>query len=235
MVIQLERALDTIGQLRAGWGPLKSVPGSDNLVLYCRSCLWYECSPISWLQKATIDTPMKDGKFDSESVPVGASVWITVTNPSSPLHGRPIQITKRPDNLFALTGGGGQASDARRHMVLTGKPKKTKRDVELEGEIKDAESYNEPLRTARRRLTDESRRELRIASDNMLVAMGIQKVDSQKLLEHKTEVQNYVTDALGDGAQAKRITDVIMRQAVAAERGVREKSSTRSTVTGIEG
>ena len=97
------------------------------------------------LEKAVIQTPIKDGKFDSDSVPVGASVWITVTNPSSPLHGRPILITKRPDNLFALTGGGGVSGDARRHMVLTGSPRKTKRDKELEEEIKDAERYNEPL------------------------------------------------------------------------------------------
>ena len=90
----------------------------------------------SILQKAVISTPMdpKAGKFNADAVPIGASIWLTVSNPESPLHGRHILITKRPDNLFVLTGGGGQKKDieieARRHIVLTGTPKKTRRDEE---------------------------------------------------------------------------------------------------------
>ena len=81
------------------------------------------------------------GKFNAKGVETGDSVWITVNDPESPLRGRPILITKRPDGLFSLTGGGGQSKDveARKHIVLTGTPKETKRDKELKSQISDAE------------------------------------------------------------------------------------------------
>ena len=224
----LNRALSVVDQAKSYLGSQRAVPGTDEFVVYCRKCLWYNCRPGTLLSKAVIDTPMKDGKFDGDSVPVGSSVWITVTNPGSPLHGRPIQITKRPDSLFALTGGGGIESDSRRHMILTGTPKKTKRDVELEDEIKEAEQYNEPLRAARRKLTDTARRDLREAADSMMAAVGIEAIDSSKYLQQKAEVQEYVSTLLDEegeaSGQAKKIADLVMRQAVSAEKSVRERS-----------
>ena len=97
------------------------------------------------LQKAVVTTPMSsEGKFNAKGVESGDSVWITVNDPESPLRGRPILITKRPDGLFALTGGGGQSKDveARKHIVLTGTPKESKRDKELKQEIEEAEGVN---------------------------------------------------------------------------------------------
>ena len=217
-MVLLERTQEIISYTRT---LQKSRPGSDVLVLYCSDCLYYHGGDV--IAKAVIDTPMKDGSFDAEAVPVGASVWITVTNPSSPLHGRPIMITKRPDNLFALTGGGGISSDARRHMVLTGSPKKSRRDKDLEEAVKEAEEYNEPLRAARRRFTEDSRRELREAATDMMEAMGLSELDTSEFVEHKAEIQEYVSSVMGDTSQAQRVTNLIMRQAVAAERSVRER------------
>ena len=224
----LEQAFARVDAALLDVGLQRAVGGSDENVVYCRKCLFYQHRPSTMIVKAVISTPMGDeGKFDGESVPVGASVWITVTNPESPLHGRPILITKRPDNLFALTGGGGQSGDARRHMVLTGKPKKTRRDKELEQEIQEAEEYNEPLQARRRGLIAGGRRELRQAADAMMESLGLEKLNPQQLLQQKDDVQNYVADALGEeegsGDEAKRITDTIMRQVVASERGVRER------------
>ena len=55
--------------------------------------------------KAVIRTPMKEGGgVDYESVPVGGEIWITITK-EGPLQGRHIRISKRPDGLFAITGG----------------------------------------------------------------------------------------------------------------------------------
>ena len=177
------------------------------------------------IQKATIQTPMKDGKVHLQSVPVGASVWITVTNPESPLHGRPILITKRPDGLMALTGGAGASTEARRHMVLTGTPKKTKRDKELEQQIDDIHDYNDPIITKKKELEAESRKEIKEASGKMMQALGITKPNKKDLLGKKDEVQNYIEEALGpdEKDQAKRLTDTFMRHVVATERKVGER------------
>ena len=228
MVTMLEKVTGLVSQVQQEVGMNYAVPGSDELVLYCRTCLWYQHSPVNYIAKAIITTPKgKDGRFDGDLVPSGASVWITVTDPSSPLHGRPILITKRPDNLFALTGGGGVGGDARRHMILTGKPRRTKRDMELEDEINEARQYNEPLLATRRKLTEQSRKDLREAADGMLAAMGLEDFSSKQIVEQKDDVQRYVNQVLGDdesnGAEAKRLTDTIMRQVVASERTVRER------------
>ena len=228
MVTQLERVTNAVLIAQQFMGSQYAVPGTDEQVLYCAQCLFYRHQPVTLLVKAVITTPMdENGKFNSEAVPTGASVWITVTNPESPLHGRPIMITKRPDNLFALTGGGGQSGDARRHMVLTGTPKKTKRDEELEEEIQDAERHNEPLLSQRRQLTAESRQELRTAASALVQSMGLGELNRRELLQRKDEVQRYVGQVLGEdettGDEAKRITDTIMKQVVASEREVRDR------------
>tara|TARA_Y100000310_G_scaffold321045_1_gene378152 strand:- start:2602 stop:6114 length:3513 start_codon:yes stop_codon:yes gene_type:complete len=183
---------------------------------------------FSKLSKAVITTPMTDeGKFDAESVPNGATVWITVTDPQSPLHGRPIMITRRPDGLFAITGGAGQdeETEARRHMVLTGSPKRTKRDKELEDEIEEAKAYNEPLISARRELETESRKEIKEAADTMMQALGLQDPNKKELLSRRDEIQNHIESVLGEENkdQSKRVTDAIMRNAVKAERSIKDR------------
>ena len=179
------------------------------------------------IAKAIISTPTdsKTGRVDYDRVPSGASIWITVTNPQSPLHGRPILITKRPDGLFAITGGSGFAAQGRRHMVLTGKPKKTRRDEELEEAIEEAKQYNEPLLAASKELDRAAREEIRVAADGMLESLGLSRANKQQFLDLRDEVQNYVEDILDDGSkeEAKRLTDTVMRHVVQAERQISER------------
>lgn len=182
------------------------------------------CSLLN-LSKAVVSTPMSDaGKFNAKGVETGDSVWITVNDPESPLRGRPILITKRPDGLFSLTGGGGQSKDveARKHIVLTGTPKESKRDKELKSQISEAEEINSEVVAEKRGIEQEARDSLKQAANAMTAALGISKVDSQKLLDKKDEVQLHVENILGEesSAEAKRITDTIMRQANQANRKI---------------
>ena len=94
------------------------------------------------IEKAVIQTPVsdKDGSVLYDQVPSGASIWVTVTKEGSPLKGRPILITKRPDGLFALTGGSGfkqvaesagiDEVNARKHLAIAFDkgPQKNKRE-----------------------------------------------------------------------------------------------------------
>ncbi|MEK6860847.1 MAG: ADP-ribosyltransferase, partial [Nanoarchaeota archaeon] len=182
---------------------------------------------INFVQKAIVSTPMKEGKFNPSPVQSGDSVWITVNDPQSPLSGRHILITKRPDGLFALTGGAGGSIDvaARRHIVLTGSPRKTKRDIEDEKQIEEAEEYNEPIIYAKKEAEKQARQEIREASDKMLESLGIKKLNKTTLLEQKDDIYNYVESVVGkeDKANVKRITDTIIRQTIAANRKVGER------------
>jgi hypothetical protein len=187
--------------------------------------------PRAWqerlvLTKAVVTTPMGKDGVEYDKVKTGDSIWITITNPESPLHGRHILITKRPDGLFAITGGMGGDTEARRHMVIGGTPKRSKRDEALEEEIENVKEYNEPLEAAARQLRQESKKELTEASDQMLEALGLDRVDKDEMLKRKDDVQNYVADQLGEEAssdEAKRITDTIMRSVASSERKVRER------------
>jgi superfamily II DNA or RNA helicase len=66
------------------------------------------------LEKAhhIVDTPT-DGDFTK--VEDGSSCWITITDESSPLHGRHVLITRRPDGLFAIDSHGTAAREIRQH------------------------------------------------------------------------------------------------------------------------
>ena len=177
------------------------------------------------LQKAVVTTPMSsEGKFNAKGVETGDSVWITVNDPESPLRGRPILITKRPDGLFALTGGGGQSKDveARKHIVLTGTPKESKRDKELKQEIVEAEGINAEVIAEKKGIEQAARDKLKSAADAMTEALGIKKADSKELLDKKDEVQRHVESVLGEesSSEAKRITDTIMRQATQANKKI---------------
>ena len=177
------------------------------------------------LQKAVVSTPMSgEGKFNAKGVETGDSVWITVNDPESPLRGRHILITKRPDGLFALTGGGGQSEDveARKHIILTGTPKESKRDKELKQTIEEAEEVNSEVIAEKRGLEQEARDRLKSAADSMTEALGIKKTDTKALLDKKDEVQLHVESVLGEDSsvEAKRITDTIMRQATQANRKI---------------
>ncbi len=128
------------------------------------------------LLKATIRTPTgADGKVDYESVPVGASIWVRVTDPHSPLHGRPILLTKRPDHQFAMTGGSGAKHiQARRHLVLSsGRARASVADEKGLAERQAAEERNAPLRARQRDLRKQARGDQRSAEEKFMEALGI--------------------------------------------------------------
>jgi len=137
-----------------------------------------KAAPLRLLIKATIKTPKgSDGKVDYGSVPVGASIWVTVTSPSSPLHGRPILITKRPDHQFALTGGAGSKHiQGRRHLTMQGgEIKASERDEAAHKERQEAEARNAPKKAAIKKLRGEAKKAQKAAEDDFMEAVGIKK------------------------------------------------------------
>ena len=70
-----------------------------------KSLIWLRDMARPMLSKAVVPTPKgKDGRVDYGAVGAGDSIWITMTS-EGPLRGRHILISKRPDGLFAVTGG----------------------------------------------------------------------------------------------------------------------------------
>lgn len=164
------------------------------------------------LLKGVIRTPMTNGKVDYDQVPVGASIWVTVTDEGSPLHGRPILITKRPDGQFALEGGSGyqhwhdkggtdeagRRVAARRHLVLNvGSPRSTAADKALAGKLQERDVKKEQF-LASRRAAAHARRE---AAKQTRKAFNIPEnvvFNRQDLAEHKGRL----TEALQAGGAA---------------------------------
>ena len=95
------------------------------------------------LTKAFIKTPTTaHGSVDWEKIPVGASVWITVSKEDSPLHGKPILLTKRPDHLMAMTGRAGSKHfkpQAYRHLTVqtSTRAKQAKADIKRQRQRKE--------------------------------------------------------------------------------------------------
>lgn len=126
--------------------------------------------------KAVIRTPTgADGKVDYEAVPVGASIWVRVTDPHSPLHGRPILLTKRPDHQFALTGGSAAKHiEARRHLVVSsGKARASQADDAALAARQAAEERNAPARARQKELRKQARAAQDAAEDKFMQALGI--------------------------------------------------------------
>lgn len=130
------------------------------------------------LLKAVIRTPTgADGKVDYDAVPVGASIWVRITAEDSPLHGRPILITKRPDHTFALTGGAAaKYIEARRHLVMQGgQPRTSKADEEAVRRRQEAIERNAPKRAKIRELQKQARDAQRVAESAFMEALGIER------------------------------------------------------------
>lgn len=157
---------------------------------------------IRALMKSVVRTPMKGGSVDYDAVPAGSSIWVTVKDEHSPMHGRPVLITKRPDGQFALEGGSGVSHwhddperekkiAARRHMVMATKsPDKAKAD---EGQVKDQAKVaqkNEERATAKAARDDaagQTREAVGIDADQRIGRRDRNKIadtGAQKLQEH---------------------------------------------------
>jgi len=188
------------------------------------------------LAKAIITTPQnEDGSVDYKKIPIGQTVWVTVKDPGSPLVGRPILITKRPDGLFALTGGSGfrhfkdkygieTRADALRHLVMTGIPKKTKRDIELEEIASETEKFNEPLIEKRKELMAYGKKEIQEAYDEFNKAVGIEaKLTANELKKQRDNIVQYATDSGLDEEEAHMYSTSLIRSFAAGERQVVEQ------------
>ena len=183
------------------------------------------------IKKAVVSTPKNPdtGVTDLDLLERGDSAWITVTDTSSPLHGRPVLITKRPDNLLALTGGAGVQAQARRHMVLGGTPKKTEAEEDADKVIKQIEDENAPLEDARRdkkRAVRELTDELKPMIKDMERALGIKDMDPRQLAKRKDEIKEYIMTKLGDDTdeeEATHLSNLITRYYAKAEREVKSR------------
>ena len=179
------------------------------------------------LSKATISTPMKDGSVDYDSVPIGATIWVTVTKETSPLHGRPIKITKRPDHSFALTGGSGAKHiQGRRHMVMnTGRVKASEVDEAALAERKEVEKRNAPKKAALKEKRRKERKIRKDAENRFMEAVGIKKRGLSQ--EDRQIVQNTAVahgEAMGmDEKQAKQYGRNIARGIARKERERKKK------------
>lgn len=58
----------------------------------------------AWMKQIPTMVDPKTGvkRIDYKKVPTGGTIWITIKKPDSPLRGRHIPITKRPDGKFAI-------------------------------------------------------------------------------------------------------------------------------------
>ena len=184
-----------------------------------------------------VRTPMKDGKFDSDAVGEGESVWITVTNPSSPLRGRPILLTKRPDGLLAVTGGAN--TKGMRHYVLGGKPKKTKADKELEEDANAIDAHNEPIQTEIQELRREQRDRLKEAIDDAGKALGFKPgMTKSKVTQWRKDLTAYY---IGLGAEprkarqyANKVMDSYVQHEAARNKEVRKELEVEAAKTGLD-
>jgi len=187
-----------------------------------------------FLQKAVIQTPTgKDGAVDYDKVPVGATIWVTVTKPG-PLQGRHIQITKRPDGLFALTGGSGykQVADkhgvetptaALRHLVVGGTPEKSTREKELSTETEEAEKHNVPFIEKKKELLKLGKEKIDEAFKEFKDSIGAEEgLTSNKLKEHRQELIQHATDTGLDEAEANQFASTIIRHVAAANKQLSE-------------
>ena len=188
------------------------------------------------ISKAIIQTPMgDDGNVDYDKVPKGQSIWVTVKNPSSPLVGRPILLTKRPDGLFALTGGAGfkQLKDkygiksdpeALRHLVVSGKPQRSERDKELENIADKAKKVNEPLIEKKRELMAYGKEELDKVYEDLNQSMGTEtKLTAIEMKKQRGDFVDKASKAGLSEEEAQNYATNIIRHLAANERTVVER------------
>ena len=152
-------------------------------------CTLYE-DPNSEIEKSRPKAPPlnEDGTVNYDKVNTGESIWVTVTEESSPLHGRPIILTKRPDGLFALTGGAGSRTDSMRHLIMEGKPKKTKADEEFDKLQEEEATQNEPFIEQRKELMKEGKQKLDNVFREYNNAINISETDKQMQRRHREEL-----------------------------------------------
>jgi hypothetical protein len=190
-------------------------------------CLPYENDEEVDIEKGVIRTPLKeDGSVDWDKVPKDGttSIWITVTKPG-PLEGRHILLTRRPDGLFAITGGAGTQHmknkvSAFKHLVMEGRPKKTEADVKLDREIEEQLIAQQPIIEKRKELLQEARTETEAAARSFYDSIGIKKPDPNLIKKHRDELVEYAKEHGLDEDNAHSYATSIVRHGL---RPIRER------------
>ena len=212
---------------------------NDNEIILTKDDLYeMQCfsNNASIIEKGVIKTPLRDdGGIDWDKVPKDgkSSIWITATKPGSPLEGRHILVTRRPDGLFAITGGAGfkqvkdaagvkSKIDAFRHLVIAGRPEKTKADKELDKIREENEKANEPLIEKRKELMHEGREQIERTLDIFDKAIGVEKTNPVLIRKHRDEIAKYAIDSGLNEDDAYSFSTTAIRHYTRTERQVRE-------------
>ena len=168
------------------------------------------------LQKAVVSTPKdsESGRVDLSLLSAGDSAWITVTDSSSPLYGRPILITRTSDNQFALTGGGGPATKGKKHLILSGiAGKETKRDKELNVEVDKIKNRGNVLSEEVKTLTKEKKKKHQEASSEFFKALGINNVPSrEEFKSQKVEIENVLSNQFESGGLSEEESQKLAKE-----------------------
>ena len=102
--------------------------------------------------------------FNYGAAPVGAERWITITDDSSPLHGRHILIKKKAGGTWGIIAGGGMNAKRKHleHIELDMEKKKKTAKVRQEQRVKKKELSKESreLRKEKRAVSQEKREKL---------------------------------------------------------------------------
>ena len=204
------------------------------------------------LVKAVVSTPLtNEGKVDYDRVPDYASIWVTVSDQTSPLAGRPILITKMPDGRFAVTGGSGfrhwedktgdekkdQAVRARKHLTVTGgRPKKTAREQELEEARQEVEAHNAPIQAQATALRQEAGKAQREAQRRFEKATGVSgQMDRTELKKVQTQVAQYAQEQHGMGEkEARTFAQEVTRQMARGKRNLAQRIAARRTRAAVD-
>lgn len=182
------------------------------------------------LQKAVIHTPTNPGGSVAwGKVPVGASIWVTITKEGSPLRGRKLLLTKRPDQQFAVTGGTpfatrGAAGQPYKHLVMApvgAAGYETEADIAKRREREAALTVNRPLQQHLAKLRREKRQATAKAHHVALAAAGI---EAKRITRREARAirAGLETTAVNQGADPK-----VARAYASAVVGEIEKQRTR--------
>jgi len=202
-----------------------------------------------------IPTPMhtdKEGnrKVSYHKVPVGASIWVTVTDSASPLHGRHIMLTKRPDHQMAITGGAGfkywnkkadpsegkggaKDVESRRHLAVpTGETKTSEKDIKGEEERVQAAKENEPKKAALKEIRKEVRAKGKELKEQYMGAFGVSNPTATpaERAQHKETAYQHALSQGADEEKARAYANTVARVMSRTEREHRERVASQRAV-----
>jgi 2'-5' RNA ligase len=189
------------------------------------------------ISKAVIQTPQgKDGSVDYDKVPINQSIWVTVTR-AGPLAGRHILITKRPDGLFAITGGAAYAQikdkygtettpASLRHLVMGGNPQKNVEEEKIDEAVEEREKFNEPLMEKKKELMAEEKKRLSESFEEFKNSVGMSEtLSSAKLKTQREDLVKHAHKAGLSEDEAYSYASSIIRHVAAANRQQTEQRS----------